>query len=287
MTPGRDDPVQEGAGRGASAGDGAPRVLVVTGLAFEAAIARRCADVDVLFGVGAAAAAALHARLAAAGRRPSGIVSFGTAGALDPACQPGDCLLARTVLELPPARAPDPADVVSPHAGMPRAGMPRAGMPRAGSEAGTETGTRDMRRHPVDARWLERLVAALPHAACVDFVGSATPVVSAAQKQLLHRRTGAAAVDMESAALARVAATHGLPFVVCRVVIDRASHTLPAAALAGMHADGGTRILPVIASLLRHPAQLPSLLALANDARRARRTMTGLARHMPPGFGRG
>ncbi|MGI4981812.1 MAG: phosphorylase [Janthinobacterium lividum] len=236
------------------------RVLVVTGLAFEAAIARRCVDVDVLFGVGPAAAAALQARLQDTGPRPAGIVSFGTAGALDALSQPGDCLLARVVLEqIAPASA--------------------------GGAALSKTGARDVRRHPVDAGWLERLAAALPDAACVDFAGSAVPVVSATQKHLLHVRTGAAAVDMESLALARVAAAHGLPFVVCRVVIDRASHTLPPAALAGMHADGSTRVLPVIASLLRDPTQLPSLLRLARDAGRARRALTDLAHRMPPGFG--
>ncbi|MGI4860517.1 MAG: phosphorylase [Janthinobacterium lividum] len=233
-------------------------MLVVTGLAFEAAIARRCAGVDVLHGVGEAAARALHARLESAGQRPHGIVSFGTAGALDPLYQPGDCLLARAVLEQISSSAPASAGQIP---------------------------ARGLQRQPVDARWLERLAAALPEAASVDFAGSATPVVSATQKHLLHVRTGAAAVDMESAALARVAAAHGVPFIVCRVIIDRASHTLPPAALAGMHADGSTRILPVIASLLRHPAQLPSLLRLARDAARARRAMTALMRLMPPAFG--
>jgi hopanoid-associated phosphorylase len=71
-------------------------VLVVCGLAFEAAIARG-PGVAAIHGPGAAATGRLERLLVdAAGYR--GILSFGIAGGLDPALQPGACVLADAVV---------------------------------------------------------------------------------------------------------------------------------------------------------------------------------------------
>lgn len=234
-----------------SAGPASVTVLVVAGLAFEAAAVQGVEGVRVLHGLGAAARAA---DIAAAAADAVGIVSFGTAGALSPDLRPGDCVLARSVLE-------------------------SAFEPALGSTATPP------RRHDTDPRWLQQLTAALPAARCVDFFAAADPVVTAADKSTLFARTGAAAVDMESGHLARLAASLGLPFVVCRIIIDRADHTLPHAALAGMAANGETRILPVVLSLARAPQQLPSLLRLARDAWTARQALSATARQVPPRFG--
>ena len=53
-----------------------------------------------------------------------------------------------------------------------------------------------------------------------------------------HQATGAAAADMESHVVARLAAELGLPFAVLRVIADPAEREVPPAALAGMRADG-------------------------------------------------
>lgn len=89
-------------------------------------------------------------------------------------------------------------------------------------------------------------------------------------KAAWFRSTGAVAVDLESGAVARVAARHGLPFAVLRAICDPALAELPPAALVALDHGGAIGLLRVIGSVLRFPAQLPALLTLARDAGRAR-----------------
>jgi adenosylhomocysteine nucleosidase len=77
-------------------------------------------------------------------------------------------------------------------------------------------------------------------------------------------------VDMESGAVAAVAAAHGLAFAVLRAICDPAARDLPPAALAALDAGGAIMALRVGASVLRDPAQIPALFKLAADAARAR-----------------
>jgi adenosylhomocysteine nucleosidase len=104
-------------------------------------------------------------------------------------------------------------------------------------------------------------------------VGADTVAADAATKQRLWRETGAAALDLESGAVARIATEHGLPFAVLRVICDPAERDLPPAALAALDGRGVIGIARVLGSVLAHPAQLPGLLALARDAAIARRAL--------------
>ena len=105
--------------------------------------------------------------------------------------------------------------------------------------------------------------------------GGGTILASARDKAELHRRTGAAAVDLESAAVARVAARHALRFGVVRAVCDPAERDLPPASLMALDAAGRIGLWRVIRSVLAQPGQVPGLLALGRDAARARRALTG------------
>lgn len=122
-----------------------------------------------------------------------------------------------------------------------------------------------------DDRWAGWLAALLPGATRGGIHADGTMVAAAAAKRALHVRTGAIACDMESHVAARVAARHGLPFAVARVVSDPADRTLPPAARVGMTSDGGVAVGAVLRELARRPGQLPALLALARDAARAGR----------------
>src|SRR3984957_15197348 len=62
-----------------------------------------------------------------------------------------------------------------------------------------------------DERWRVALAAKLPAAHQGPFAGSGAIIEDAAAKAVLHERTGALAVDMESHVAARFAATRGLP----------------------------------------------------------------------------
>src|SRR4029077_14506735 len=98
-------------------------------------------------------------------------------------------------------------------------------------------------------------------------------VAEATARGRLFASTGASAVDLESGAVARVAAEHGLPFAVLRAICDPAERNLPPAALIALDRHGAIGLARVLRSVLAHPAQVPGLLALAADAAAARRAL--------------
>ncbi|WGS51963.1 phosphorylase [Paraburkholderia sp. D15] len=211
-------------------GHGGLPVIVVTGMAFEARIARG-PGVDV---VHAARADLLTRALdAAVARGCAGIVSFGTAGGLAPDLEPGAVIVADAV---------------------------------EGPSGRIET----------DRAWADRLAAALSAGTLKaplrrgPMAAVAAPLVSASDKNALHRLNGALAVDMESHIAGATAAAHGVPFAVCRAIVDPAWRTLPSAATAGLRDDGSTAIGPILRELLRQPSQLGGLIQVAVDARAAR-----------------
>jgi len=221
-----------------SAGGGALPVIAVTGMAFEARIVRG-KGVDVVY---AARADLLERALSeAVARGCAGIVSFGTAGGLAPELAPG-ALIVATAVDGPFGRI------------------------------------------ATDPRWSDRLAAALAatplgvrlRRGLLAAVGA--PLTSAHEKQALYRSTGALAVDMESHIAGAIAAAHGLPFAVCRAVVDPAWRTLPRAATAGLRDDGTTALAPILRELVRQPSQLGPLIQVAADARAARTSLVA-ARH--------
>ena len=128
-------------------------------------------------------------------------------------------------------------------------------------------------RWATDAKWLSALHARLPHAHLGAIAGVGVPITSVAAKQELWKGSTALAVDMESHWAAQVAQRHGVPFAVCRVVVDPAQRSLPSSATVGLQADGSTAILPILRALAAHPGELPALLKLARDAGAARASL--------------
>ena len=105
--------------------------------------------------------------------------------------------------------------------------------------------------------------------------GADHAVVGQDDKRALYEQLGAVAVDMESAAIARVAAAHNCPCAVLRCVVDPCDFTLPRAALVGMAEDGGNRPLATALAVLRHPGELTALIRLALWYGGALRTLRG------------
>lgn len=140
-------------------------------------------------------------------------------------------------------------------------------------------------RYPIDKRWRARLKRELagrvPISECV-IVESPGLVAEVADKQRLHAATGAEICDMESAAIAAVAAEHGLPFLVIRAVVDDSTMTLPPAARAAVSESGSLRPLAMARSLVGRPmtlhAQLRSLKHLGVAFRAARMTLSEAAK---------
>ena len=104
-------------------------------------------------------------------------------------------------------------------------------------------------------------------------IGGGHLAVTPEHKQALFASTGAAAIDLESAAVARVAAEHGLGFAALRAIADPARRHLPPAALVALGPDGRIALARIMKSVLRRPAQIPELIALGREAAAARRTL--------------
>lgn len=165
------------------------------------------------------------------------IASFGLAGGLDPALPSGSLCL-------------------------PEAVMTPAGV-----------------RIPVDADWRARLIDALgtPEASTPLLIGLNEPVATPARKRALFAGTGAAAIDMESHAVAQAAHGRGVPFLVIRAVADAADRGLPPwlGGVIGEH--GRPRIGALLAGLARNPGDLAALIRLGGDARRGLSTLRRVA----------
>lgn len=133
--------------------------------------------------------------------------------------------------------------------------------------------------HAADADWIVRLAAANPGARSGEIAGVAAPAATVAAKAALHAG-GAIAVDMESQVVGEVAAAHGLPFAILRVVGDAAGTALPAAARVPLTPDGGVRMGAVLAAVARRPWQIAALIRLAGATGRAMATLRAL--DLPP-----
>jgi adenosylhomocysteine nucleosidase len=113
------------------------------------------------------------------------------------------------------------------------------------------------------------LGGATPH----RLLAAGTVAADAANKRRLWQATGAAAVDLESGAVAQVATLHHLPFAVLRAICDPAERDLPPAALAALDGRGAIGLARVAGSVIAQPGQIPALLRLAADAAAARRAL--------------
>jgi adenosylhomocysteine nucleosidase len=137
-----------------------------------------------------------------------------------------------------------------------------------------------------DRAWSNKLLDAIGRAARhAPIVGVDDPIAEPASKRELHRVTGAAAVDMESHVVARLAAEHHVAFAAVRVIVDPADRAIPPAALVGMNADGRTNVPAILRELIARPSQLSRLARIAFDAFVARSEMQRVRQLLGPHFG--
>lgn len=136
-----------------------------------------------------------------------------------------------------------------------------------------------------DAAWSRRLVDAIGDAHHAPILGVDTPVAEPATKRELHRTSGAAAVDMESHIVARLAAAHGLAFTALRVIVDPVDRIIPPSALVGMGPDSRADTRAILRELVARPRQLPLLARVTWDAFIARTAMQRVRGLLGPHFG--
>jgi adenosylhomocysteine nucleosidase len=136
-----------------------------------------------------------------------------------------------------------------------------------------------------DAVWSRKLLGMIAGATHAPIVGVDSPVAEPARKRELHRTTGAAAVDMESHVVARVAAANKLAFAAVRVVVDPAHRRVPPVALINMRPDGRANVWAMMRDLAARPWQISPLARVAADALAARNAMTRVRQRLGPHFG--
>jgi len=226
-----------------------PHLVAVTGLAFEARIV---AGPGVTVVCGGGQLQLKRSIEAALRRRCRGILSFGIAGGLAAHLRPGSCIIARNILY-------EGGRYASHH------GWAEALMEAVGNAAGRRAMPRDI--------------------SFGDIAGSDIPLATAREKRMLHERTGAVAVDMESHVAARIAAEHRIPFAAFRVVTDPSERALPPAALVATHPEGTVAFGAILRSLIGCPAQVPSLVRIALDSWAARKALVPSRRFLGANLG--
>jgi adenosylhomocysteine nucleosidase len=107
------------------------------------------------------------------------------------------------------------------------------------------------------------------------------PIAGVAAKAAARRETGAVAVDMESSAVAEVAAASHVPFMAIRVIVDTALDAIPASVTdAGTAAGDSGRIQlgQLLLGLARSPSEVVPLVRLARRYRAAMGSLRAVGR---------
>jgi adenosylhomocysteine nucleosidase len=170
----------------------------------------------------------------------SALMTFGMAGGLDPTLEAGSVVLPRELI----------------------------------SEAGT--------RWLASRSWRERVAAAVSPLRAVtegNLLTSVRAIDTPAGKTAAFRATGAAAVDMESAAVAEIAGKHNLPFIAVRVIVDTAADKLPRAVVNASRASK-VHIGRLVAGLVVAPGEIVALIRLAQRYRIAIRSLRAIGPHL-------
>jgi hopanoid-associated phosphorylase len=136
-----------------------------------------------------------------------------------------------------------------------------------------------------DSAWSRKLLSAIDGAHYAPILGVDNPVAEPAMKRELRRTSGAAACDMESHVVSRLAEAHGLAFAALRVIVDPAQRKVPRAALAGMGPDGRTDVPALLRDLVKRPSQFVQLARLALDTLAARTELQRVRNLLGPHFG--
>lgn len=162
------------------------------------------------------------------------LLSWGTAAALDPALKSGTLMLSEQII------------------------------------------SSDGQAFHVDKEWLDSVSRSLASSVNVHhgtICESAVILDSPAAKAGLYAQNGCKAVDMESAALARLASERGVPFLSLRFIVDPFDMTLPASLMASLDTEGQVQTMRLLGQLILHPGDIVPLLKLGRAFGQAKKSM--------------
>lgn len=136
-----------------------------------------------------------------------------------------------------------------------------------------------------DAAWHERLRTRLSERLDLHMgplIQSPTVINTPAEKIALSKKSGAVAVDMESASVAQVAALARIPFMAIRAICDPLNITIPANARIAIDERGRLQPLWFLQDIARHPSEFIHLVRLVRGFRAAQTTLTTVLFHTGP-----
>lgn len=110
-----------------------------------------------------------------------------------------------------------------------------------------------------------------PDSSCLVTVTD--PAHTLADKAALRQQYDAHAVDMETAAIARICTQRDIPWRAVRAITDAADQSLPPEFAALVDERGRSRTLGAVGLILRRPSLILALLRLGRAARRAARAL--------------
>jgi adenosylhomocysteine nucleosidase len=208
-------------------------------------IAKGCCDfISDSIAVAYSGAGAINARTASESLIAQGatrLISWGCAAALNETLNPGDLVLADTLI--------------------------------------------DAENNPIAIQtdWHRQAKNLLSTSATVHAGGlaeSKTIVASSGDKKRLCAQTGAIALDMESVAIAKVAAQHKLPFLAIRTIADPANMDLPKAINYSLNNEGEVALGKLLLFIALHPTELPGLIKLGLHFNAAKNTLKLAAKQL-------
>ncbi|MGY6278259.1 phosphorylase family protein [Methylomonas sp. MgM2] len=138
-------------------------------------------------------------------------------------------------------------------------------------------------RFDADASWREDIQRILDKAISVKYgpLFTSAKLISRNQdKQKIHHSSQAVALDMESAAIAEVAANCNVPFIAIRSIADPANMDLPRAVQAGLNDEGQVELPKLLRFLFCHPWEIVSLIRLGLHFRAAQQTLKFVAKQL-------
>jgi len=178
------------------------------------------------------------------------LLSWGCAGAISADIQPGTLMLPQIILS---------------QSGLSQTEPSQATKPRIPDTLHT------------DSAWLSHLSNLLSNF-CKPVTGvlvsSNDIITKPAQKQALYQSSGAVAVDMESAAIAKAALDADIPFMAIRAIADAVDTTIPAYISGAMDIYGNINPVRMLGLLLTHPASWLQLMRLGREFNNAKATLS-------------
>lgn len=130
---------------------------------------------------------------------------------------------------------------------------------------------------PVDMEWRDRLHGVMSKHVTVAsgiLASCEAPLTTRQEKLALNEATGACAADMESAAVAKVAADAGISFIAIRAIIDPLEFSPPEVLMSAVYPDGSVDAMQLIKLVLNRSVSVVTLIHLALGMHVARSALT-------------